>query len=433
MPSRAEWRAVVEHVLRGAVIVALAVMLWQSLKATPSVPNDEIDARTLAGMLPRWSTTATPPRRIEVALDSAPSPLERDWLRALAGAGSRIGWTGDLPAVMIATEPVASPVGGLRVRVAAPGGSEVELSDAAGVLDTVRARDAGASLAVSSVAGSVTARVNRSAATTIPHDSVTLRKVLVIGNAGWESKFVIAALEEDGWKVDAFVPVAPGVDVTQGAIAAIDTSRYSVVVALDDAAGPYANRITDFVRSGGGVVIAPAAAALDAMSSMRAGTPGTAAPMASGILANSSVSLATLALSPITGLKSDAVPLDRRVGTVAVAARRVGAGRALQFGYEDSWRWRMGGGENSLRDHRAWWTGLVSGVAYARRTSPGGRAPTADDAPVARLVAAIGPRTAGPGVARQRVNPTHWMAWLFMFLSFALIAEVASRRLRGAR
>ena len=408
-------------------------MLWKSLWATPSARNDEIGARALAGMLPRWSTMATPPRRIDVELDSAPSPLERDWLRALAGAGSRIGWTGDMPAVMIATEPVASPVGGLRVRVAAPAGSEVELSDAAGALDTVQARDAGATLAVSSVAGNITARVNHSAATTIPRDSVTLRKILVIGNAGWESKFVIAALEEDRWKVDAFVPVAPGVDVTQGAIAAIDTSRYSVVVALDDAVAPYASRIADFVRSGGGVVIAPAAAALDAMSTMRAGAPGTVVPIASGILANSSVSLATLALSPITGLKSDAVPLDRRVGAISVAARRVGAGRALQYGYEDSWRWRMGGGENSVRDHRVWWTGLVSGVAYALRSSAGGNAVPTDDAPVARLVAAIGPRTAGQGVARQRVNPTHWMAWLFIFLSLALIAEVASRRLRGAR
>ena len=419
--------------MRGAVIVSLGLMLWQSLHPRSSLANDEVSARTLTGMLPRWSVTPAPPRRIDIALDSAPGPLERDWLKALAGAGSSIGWTGDLPAVMIATEPVASPTGGLRVRVAAPAGSDVVLRDDVGVLDTVRARDAGASLVTGSLADQVSARVNSSAATTIPRDSVTLLKVLVVGNAGWESKFVIAALEEDGWKVDAFVAVAPGVGVTQGSIAAIDTSRYSAVVALDNAAAPYASRITDFVRSGGGIVIAPAAAALDAMSSLREGSVGPVSQVARGILANSSVSLATLALSPITELKSDAVPLDRRPGAVAVAARRVGAGRALQVGYEDTWRWRMGGVENSSRDHRAWWTGLVSSVAYARRT-PLVRPPLpVDDAPVAELVASIGPRSAGSGVARQTVNPTHWLAWLFTLLSLAVIVEVASRRLRGAR
>jgi len=408
-------------------------MLWRSLTATSSVANSEIGARTLTGMLPKWSAVAAPPRRIDIALDSAPTPLERDWLRALAGAGSSVGWTGDLPAVMIASEPVASPVGGVRVRVAAPAGSEVVLRDEVGVLDTVRAHGAGASLVMGSVAGYVSARINHSAATTAPQDSVMLRKILVIGNAGWESKFVIAALEEDGWKVDAFVPVAPGVDVTQGSVAPIDTSRYSAVVALDNAVAPYATRVVAFVVSGGGVVIAPAAAALEVMGSMRAGSVGTVTPAARGALANNSVSLATLALSPITGLRNDAVPLDKRAGTVAVAARRVGAGRALQLGYDDTWRWRMGGGERAVRDHRAWWTGLVSSVAHSVRTPRPGPALSADDAPVAQLVAALGERSRRSGVAKVTVNPTHWMLWLFILLSLALIAEVASRRLRGAR
>jgi hypothetical protein len=85
------------------------------------------------------------------------------------------------------------------------------------------------------------------------------------------------------------------------------------------------------------------------------------------------------------------------------------------------------------RDHRAWSTGLVSGVAYAPRISVARSASSADDAPVAQLVAAIGLRSAGPEVAKETVNPTHWMAWLFIFLSLALIGEIASRRLRGAR
>lgn len=413
--------------------MSLVLMLWRSLTATSSLASNEIGARTLKGTLPRWSMTPAAARRIDIALDSAPTPLERDWLKALAGTGSSIGWTGDLPAVMIASEPVASPVGGVRVRVAAPAGAEVVLRDEVGVLDTVKALGAGASLAMGSAAGTLSARVNHSVATTAPRDSVTLRKVLVIGNAGWESKFVIAALEEDGWKVDAFVRVAPAVNVTQGPVGPIDTLRYSAVVALDNAVAPHANRVVAFVQSGGGVVIAPAAAALDAMGSMRAGSVGTVPPMVRGALANNSVSLGTLALAPITGLRSDAVPLAKRAGTVAVAARRVGVGRALQVGYEDTWRWRMGGAESSVRDHRAWWTGLVSSVAHsARLTVPGG-ALSADNAPIAQLVAAIGPRSGGSGVAKVTVSPTHWMAWLFILLSLALIAEVASRRLRGAR
>jgi len=116
---------------------------------------------------------------------------------------------------------------------------------------------------------------------------------------------------------------------------------------------------------------------------------------------------------------------------VTVAAARVGAGRSVQLGYEDTWRWRMAGGPNSVRDHRAWWTGLVSNVAYAPRTSIAGRTIATDDAPVAELVAALG-RATDTTVANQAVNRSHWMVWLFIIVSLSLLLEVASRRLRGA-
>lgn len=394
--------------------------------------QEDINAPALEGRLPQWTAMSVPPRRINVRLDSAPSPLERDWLKALAGAGSRITWSGDLPAVMIAAEPLPSPGGGLRVRVAAPTGVNVELRDDVGAIDTVRAANGGASLVMNAPTGEVKAIADHIVAVTLPRDSVTLRQVLVIGNAGWESKFVIAALEEEGWKVDALVRVAPGVEVTQGSAAAIDTSRYSAVVALDDASAGYAGRIADFVRSGGGLILGPGAAALDAMGSLRAGNAGEVVQTAPGMMASGSISLASLPFSPLMGLRKDAAPLEKRNGSVSVAARRVGAGRALQMGYGDTWRWRMGGGDNSLRDHRAWWAGLVSSVAYAPRKAvrPGF---LADDAPMAQLAAAIGPRSTGSAVAEGAVNPTHWMAWLFILLLLALLAEVASRRLRGAR
>lgn len=433
MPSRAESRAVAERLLRAVVIGALGVLLWQSLRSRPTTKSDVVQARTLTGELPAWSAAAVAPPRIQVQLDSAPTTTERAWLRALTASGSRITWSGDIPAVMIAAHPVAAPGGGMRIRAASPSGSLVELRDEVGVLDTLRARNAGASLVVpSSDPGVLTARVAHARATTSLRDSVNLHRVLVIGSAGWESKFVIAALEENGWKVDAFVPVAPGIDVTQGSTAVIDTAKYSAVIALDRAAAPYAGRIAAFVRSGGGVVLAPQAAGNDAMSALRAADLGRSIPAATTIERASSVSLATLAFDPLVGLRNDAVPLDRRTNSVSVAARRIGAGRTLQIGYEDTWRWRMNGSENSVRDHRTWWTGLVSSVAYAPRAPIAKPIPLSDDAPLAGLVEALGPKTEA-NVANGAANPSHWMAWLFAIMALALIAETASRRLRGAR
>jgi hypothetical protein len=432
MPSRAEMRVRFEQVLRGVVIAALAVMLWQSLSPEGSSAGRRLSAHGVSRVLGKWSALAKPPSGIHVQLDSVPSPLERSWLGALAGAGSSVTWSGDLPPVMIDAQPVASPAGGTKVLFAAPNGSSVEVSDDIGVIDTVRAENAGAALALSSIAGHLTARMKGSVASTVQRESVALHKVLVIGEAGWESKFVAAALEEEGWKVDAFIRVGPGVDVTQGSAAVIDTSRYSAVVALDGAALPYANRVVEFTRSGGGVVLAPQAASLDAMAPLSAGAVGRSTSEARAIQSAGSVSLATLALAPITSLRSDGVPLARRAGAVAIAARRIGAGRSLQLGYEDTWRWRMGGGEQAVRDHRMWWTGLVSSVAYAPRLPRGTADTMSDEAPMAALVAAIGPGSPVSTLATLSGTKSNWMASLFVILALGLVLEITSRRLRGA-
>jgi hypothetical protein len=432
MPSRAEMRVRLEHVLRGIVIVVLAVMLWQSLDQRFDSGSQTLSARGIGDGLPEWSALSRAPDGIHVQLDSVPPPLARAWLGALAGAGSNVTWSGDLPAVMIDAQPVASPTGGTRVFVAAPSGSSVVVSDNIGVIGTLRAQNAGAALALASVADHVTARVKGAVASTVPRDSVVLHKVLVIGNAGWESKFVVAALEEEGWKVDAFIRVAPGVNVTQGSAAVIDTSSYSAVVALDGAASAYANRIIAFARTGGGVVLAPQAASRDAMAPLRAGAVGRATSEARAIQAGGSVSLATLALAPITSLRSDAVPLEKRAGAVATAAKRIGTGRALQLGYGDTWRWRMGGGDGAVRDHRGWWTRLVSSVAYAPRPRRATSAGLTDEAPIAHLVAAVGQPTSLQELAKHSRRRSSWSEFLYLLLVLALTAEVAFRRLRGA-
>jgi hypothetical protein len=432
MPSRAEMRVRVEHVLRAIVITVLAIMLWHSLHDQIDPGRQVVSARALGRELPKWTALAKAPGRIHVQLDSAPSPLERAWLSALAGAGSGVTWGGDLPSVMIDAQPVASPTGGTKVSVAAPRGSSVVMSDDVGVIDTVRAQNVGAALALTSVAGQLSARVKGSVTSTVPRDSAVLHKVLVIGDAGWESKFVVAALEEEGWKVDAFIRVAPGVDVTQGSAAVIDTSRYSAVVALDGAASPYANRIIEFARTGGGVVLAEQAASLDVFAPLRAGAVGRSTSEARAIQSGGSVGLTTLVLAPITSLRSDAVALERRAGAVAVAARRIDAGRALQLGYEDTWRWRMGGGEGAVRDHRVWWTGLVSSVAYASRVPRATVSASTDEAPMIGLVAVIGPGTSAGTIVKLTGKSVDWMMWLFVLLALGLVAEIASRRLRGA-
>ena len=181
------------------------------------------------------------------------------------------------------------------------------------------------------------------------------------------------------------------------------------------------------------MVLPPAAAALDAMSELRAGAATRASSAATAIQASGSVSLASLPLAPIISLRSDAVPLEKRSANVAVAARRIAAGRVLQFGYEDTWRWRMGGGPNALRDHREWWTSLISSVVYAPRIQRAEKIATGSSAPVADLVNAIGPAIPEEGVANTGQNRSHWMTWLFALMSVALIGEIASRRLRGAR
>jgi hypothetical protein len=116
---------------------------------------------------------------------------------------------------------------------------------------------------------------------------------------------------------------------------------------------------------------------------------------------------------------------------VAIAARRFGAGRALQLGYEDTWRWRMGGSDGVLRD-RIWWAGLVSSVAYAPRVARESAETAIDEAPMAGLVASGGPGTSGSVTANLSGSQSDWIAWLFVLLALGLMGEIASRRLRGA-
>src|SRR6185295_4916066 len=129
--------------------------------------------------------------------------------------------------------PVADPRGSVRVLAASPAGAPVRLADPYGTLDSLRAGAGGGRFLLPWMPNDIQVQSGVLAARTALTDSLRLRRLLVLGAVEWESKFVIAALEEAGWSVDAYLSLSPKGDVTSGVMPVIDTARYSTVVALD--------------------------------------------------------------------------------------------------------------------------------------------------------------------------------------------------------
>ena len=428
MPSRDKLSRYAEGFLRAVVIGLLAWYLLHVIRARRHGPEEGTSSETLRASLARWSTVASP-EVVHVALAHPPAGVERDWLAALPGAGTTVEWSGpSLLPTAIAVEPRADPAGGVDVSVAAPESAMVVLSDTLGVLDSARAAAAGVHAIVPKPRATTDAVVGPVVARAARRDSLDLRRLLVIGHASWETKFAVAALEERGWKVDAHIVVSPKGDVRQGEIAAIDTARYSAVLAVDSTAGRYGDRIVRFVREGGGLVLwAPAARA----RSLARIAPGGAGELIEdeGEAPKDSVPRDYLELVPIEPLASDAIVLERRGPNVSIAARRVGPGRVIETGYTNSWRWRMAGGNDAPDRHREWISGLVSSVAYAGRARIA--APPSDVAPLASLIDRLGPAAAAwkdPGLDQQLI-----VRWVFGVLCAALLVEWSSRRIRGVK
>jgi hypothetical protein len=430
MPSRAERlapvRVALERLERGLAFVLLAWLLVRSLLA-PVGPAGSSGVASLGPALRRWSTQVTP-SAVHVRVDGALSPAQRDWLAALQTTGTRVTWSGAgaLPVAAVA-EPVADPAGATRVRAAAPAGTVVALSDDYGPLDSVRAGAAGAGFVARSAPAAVSVRAGAMTARAATGDSLVLGRLLVLGRAGWESKFVVAALEERGWSVDARLALSPQGDVVQGRVTPIDTARYSAVIALDSSALGSAGALARYVRSGGGLIIAAPVSAAPPLAPLDAGAVRAELPATESFDTTGDPRRA-LALTPIA-LREGAMALERRGGGVAVAVRRVERGRVLVVGYADTWRWRMAGGEGAAERHRDWWAGLVASVAHVGRISRSQSA-AVDEAPLASLVERLGPAaTPAQFAAPARISS----AWLFAALAALLLGEWASRRLRGAR
>jgi hypothetical protein len=428
MPSRAELSRYTEVLLRVLVIGLLAWYLVHVLHGSRRGREESAASGTLRESLARWSTAASP-ERVHVALDHPPDGLERDWLSALPGAATAVTWSGpSLLPTAISVEPRADPAGGVQVGIAAPESSMVVLRDTLGALDSAIANSTGVHATVPRPRATLDAVVGAVAARGARHDSLELRRLLVVGRAGWESKFTVAALEERGWKVDVDLALSLRGDVRQGGIGAMDTARYSAVLALDSTAGRYGEGIARFVRQGGGLVLWSPAARSHALASIAPGRPG-AVIEDDGTAPSDSAPRRSLTLVPITSLADDALVLERRGSDVSMAARRVGLGRVIETGYTDTWRWRMAGGDDAPDRHREWIAALVASVAHTGRVSLA--APPTDVAPLASLIDRLGPPVAAP--AQRGGRDTNMVRWIFALLCAALLIEWSSRRLRGAK
>ena len=248
----------------------------------------------------------------------------------------------------------------------------------------------------------------------------------MLGRVGWESKFTIAALEERGWTVDARLGLSPANSILQGTPMAPDTGRYSAVIVLDSLAATNPAAIVRYAHDGGGVVIGGSATRLPGFSAI---LPARAGARFVPPRKLSDTTEEAGARYPIQALRSDAVVLERADTVTILAARRAGAGRVVQLAEEESWRRRMRRAEGSTEAHRDWWTRIVASVAYAPRTGEG--AATEDAAPLAELVAALGP-AASRDLPAIPTSPRNTDALLFALLSAALLTEWGSRRWRGA-
>ncbi len=417
-----------ERVARGTALLMLLVLVFEAFRDRAVPVHAVVRSPDLPGALTRWSTS-TAPAGVHVRAEGAFAPFARDWLSALPGAGTGVTWEGAGPApIALAAEPVADPEGGTSAWIAAPAGASVTVEDEAGRLDSIRSGNGGARVLVRSGPTELLARSGATVARSAVSDSLVLGRLLLLGRAGWESKFVAAALEERGWKLDARLRLSPRGDVRQGAATTIDTTRYSAVLVLDSVGTAEALRIAAFVRAGGGVILSGAALRTPGLAVLAAGSPGRPVPGREPFDSSSTEPRRGLELNPVTP-RPDAVVLERRGNLVAIAARRIERGRAVTSGYLDTWRWRMGGGEAALREHRDWWAGLVAGVARTGRIARSAEG-FPDEAPLATLITRLGP--AGSAPASSDAAPPISRGFLFALLMAALLAEWTSRRLRGA-
>jgi hypothetical protein len=427
MPSRAERRRIGEAALRAALFAVLVIALWRSLQRSDAL---RISRATTASALTRdlgGIAASNAVVSVDLTTDAMPSRTERDALTALRRNGVAVRWNGAPPPLALEATRAREPEARARLHVAGGGAQLITLVDSAGLLDSVRA-GAGATVDAVSIVGAVRAEQGKFVASASAPNQETRRAVLVLGRADWETKFVMQALTEAGWVVRARIPTAPDVDVRDDALLPLDTARYDVVVALDSSSADMVPAIARFVAQGGGLIAVGSALEVDQLGRL---APARAGERRAGriLLGDDSVTTHDLPLRPLSLARSDAITLQREQAGVTLAARRAGLGRVLAIGYDESWRWRMLGGSTGLAAHRQWWSSAAGSVAPDRESST--RA-TGDAAPLAALISALGPSSAAGTTSGQRSRDSMPII-LLIVASACLLAEIASRRFRGAR
>jgi hypothetical protein len=314
--------------------------------------------------------------------------------------------------------------------VAAPSGARVTLSDDLGSIDSMVAGGGGATAEGPPPVGMASATLIVTVARAAVADSLLLRPLLVIGRVGWESKFLVRALEERGWRVDLRLALTPHADLTQGVSTPLDTGRVAAVLVVGASTGVDPSTLERYVHDGGGLILLDGAER--GLRLLAAGDTGIGGSTAGAPAAErGDVPPARVILRRIVTLRDSARAVESRSGHTAVAFRAYGAGRVEQVGYRDLWQWRMMGGDSGVAAHRRWWSARVSEVAYA----PANQMPQPLRADPAPLLAWID-RFGSPSVSPHELtfpfrHPS--LPWLFGALVVTLLAEWWSRRLRGAR
>lgn len=435
MRLRHRLRLLFERTTRAASLALIVLLIGHAIYSLRERPSLRADGAAVEEALARWSTSESP-RRIHVALDTIAAPHIRDWIAAFPGAGTEASWDGRTPAPSaVSVEPVADPRRPSRVWVATQPGARVELSDELGALDSTTAQGFGTVFVLPRLEGQVRTSIDGNGlASNDLQDSVSIGSALVVAMAGWEGKFIAAALEERGWQVDARFAVAPSGDVEQGAgQVRLDTARYSFVVAVDSVIKRYADQLPRYVRQqGGGLIVLGEASSVPALAPLLPARWGIPSRPTDFRPETADDPRQSFALGDLYNLKGGAMVLETREDDAAVAGWRVGDGRVIQIGYLGTWRWRMAGlAEDAVEAHRLWWSALASGVAYAPRSDrriSGQVEPT----PLATLVDRIGAPAPRELELAGVLDDPRLLPLLFGVLMGLLMLEWASRRLRGA-
>ncbi|MES3034215.1 MAG: hypothetical protein V4813_09485 [Gemmatimonadota bacterium] len=429
---------VVGAALHGIGVVCMLLLAWRLF--TPVQDQPLSAAVSTSGTLDQSVATLLRSRRdtIEVTLDAVPDARSRAFFRAVRGSGHVLRVTAPrvLPALAVAAEEEWRASGGTRLQVVAADSARHAAQDAAGLIDSIAIDSAGLRTRSGPLAGAL--HVGRAGVAPLVATSPTEARVLVLGSATWESRFLVAALEEAGWPVDVAVSLSPKVTIGQGAARLPSRDRHAIVVLLPGAPSSAMAALPAFVRSGGGVVIVGEAARSAGVAAIRAGAPGATMRGEVGAEAGDEPRHG-LDLVPVATLAPGSVALESRDGRVAVAARRVGAGRVMQVGYDNSWLWRMAGDDQSPDAHRRWWSALLSGIVSQRepesRIVTTAESDTLDAAPVAALARDLGLPTVGGGAVRSMASPSLAASldprWLLATALLSLVVSWTLRRWRG--